>query len=363
MKNRHFSLFFDAEGTFFSSIRRSIRIFCLLTLATPVIGYTKVTELFPKGAPASFQINEQASVNGTPLATIKLQGLPGTYPRLAPLDKNARPDCHQLQEELLDTFKLDHSQMTFACSRAPRAETAISLTLKEKPEWKLARITWNTGWITLTGTLKSSISVDKEQVQDLLSNQNKMLETSSLLAKKWPGLGMDNKSLPASAWAFLTGSKGALFNGLVVAWHGFELYNHGTDSLHALKNGKMSSLSFNLLALILHTLEGLEHADNTALGNYAHLNFRGDIIKASPAPHATNISLSGTSLLLAVAGLLTHDHDHGGGHSHGGHDHAPSKIGTAIYIFERLHILHHLYEFSDALSSWYYGEDPHEHHH
>ncbi|MTI14361.1 hypothetical protein [Sansalvadorimonas verongulae] len=316
--------------------------------------HENITELFPEGSAASFKIHEKTSSNNNRQATITLKGSYGTYPYLAPWDTSSRPDCHTLQHEILEAFDLEEQQVHFQCFQPETAEHSIALRLKEDPQWQLESLVWHNGWVGITAWVVSSVAVDTEKMKELLARQNRLMENSRLMATQWPGLGTREQSLPSAALSFLYGSKAALLNGFVIAWHTKEIVEHGAHIVAAMKSHNLSSFSLNLLALALHTLDGLEHIDSTFVGDYVHLNFRGDIIKASPAPHATNISMSGTSLAFAV-------HDLFFGHCHDCH--TQSKLNKVWKAFGYLHAGFHTYELYEALSRWYYGEPAHEHCH
>ena len=327
-------------------------IFLLLLITLTPLTQASIKELFPDNASTSLKVKEDISANGTRRATLTLEGKKGRYPWLASLDKSSRPSCHTLEQEILSLFKLKEEDADFHCFQPKTPDLSISLTLAEDPKWKLNEITWHNGWAAITAKLAPTVEIDnKAMMTALFEGQTHLLESSHTMARQWSGLGTAQQELPQTALSFLYGSKSALFNGFVTIWHGFEIVEHGGEVIDALQNFNLGNLSFNLLALALHTLDGFEHADDTYLGNFVHLNFKGDIIKASPAPHGTNIAMSGTSLGLAAYGLIS------------GLGYPTSKTDAMWKAFGYLHTAFHVYEFYEALSSWYYGESAHEHHH
>ena len=299
-----------------------------------------------------FEIEEGVTEEGETLYTFQLiQNITG-YPWLAPLDRDNFPRCQKLIDTLSNALPIKDGHVKYWCTKSlqPKQGTTITM-IKKDDRWNVKTLEWYNDWITLHADFEGGESFSRKQLGQLWKMRNALLKK-----------GLDNNTYtmnqPPSAafWQWLTHSYKTLGNGALTGWHGYEVVSHSLHAIHGIQNGEWAGLVLNTLSTLFHTLEGLEHAHYTGLGYYLHMDFHGDLVAASPQPHATNIGLASAALTVNILELLyNYRHGHGDGHS---------WIGRSLHtLMDTLHTGLHVYELEEALRGWWNGHPAHEHEH
>ncbi|CAM3634060.1 hypothetical protein [Parendozoicomonas haliclonae] len=286
--------------------------------------------------------------------TLSLRSPTGIHSILAPLDSEHRPECSHLFHQARKAFESSQSSANthYHCSNNFIHRIGSDATLVyEGDRWHVHELHWHNGWRTLSMRFADT-PLSPPSMYHLFDLQGQLLDMSTRNGLLYKGLGIHPEPLPVALWEWLAGSYKSLGNLTLAAWHSGELGIHTAGALHYLNHRDWSHLGLNLLSMLIHGLESLEHLDHAGVGNHIHLDFHGDIIEASPYPHATSISWASAALILDIIERL---------HEHGHHEHVHSARGQIMALVETLHTGLHIYELAEALSDWINGNPAHDH--
>ncbi|MCL6271138.1 hypothetical protein M3P05_14525 [Sansalvadorimonas sp. 2012CJ34-2] len=307
-------------------------------------------ELYPELNDKSFQI-ERNSQNHL---TINLKGPEGRYSWLTPLDSHLRPSCSVLKSVAINALQplgFTKEDIDFQCTDSSSASTAVSIDIDKDDQWEITSLDWQVGWMTLSGKIQKSISVDHKIAKDILGIQNRLVAEAGYLGRDWPGLGIDpGKTLPSASWSYFNGSKYTAGDSVVSAWHIYEIINHISETAESIAHRDIIGIALNTLPLALHTLEGMSHLHQTRLGKYIYLNYYHDLLEATHHPAAAHTGFVSTSLLLNLVELYREY-----GHQHEG------WLGLISRYHNEISLLHHTWELWEAIDSWVSGESHHSH--
>ncbi len=294
-----------------------------------------------------FQAEERTNALGEKLYTFYLVRPLDSRFWPAPLDAETEDVCQPLIDSVSAVLPLDEGDVLYHCSYAamPRQGTGITVALSADQQWHIKELEWYNGRHTLHASFDGTEALTKQQMTRIRGLQHTLLEP--------PSAGQQSAytapSTPTAAlWQWLAGSYKTLGNSALASWHSYEVISHSLHIIHGIQARHWGALTLDVLSTLFHTLEGMEHAHHTGLGEYIHTDFHGDIVGASPYPHATNIGLASGAFALNMIELI-----HGHGHGHG-------RLHT---LMETFHTGLHVYELGDAVYNWWYGYPAHEHNH